>query len=159
VCSRYAAVTPVYALFSRVIEAYWSADIYAPLQAEAYLSILLAEMTKASWNHSLAAEKAVQVDKILLMLDINSDRFYSADEMAEAIGVSSRTLQKYFREVLGMPVHRYQLWHKLERARSLLQRSPDIPLAEVAQRLGFCDEYHFSKQYKKRYGMSPKRMK
>lgn len=159
VCSRYASATPVYGLFSRVVESYWSKDIYAAFQAEAYLSVLLAEMTKARWTNQLAAEKEVQVDKILLMLDINSERFYAAEELAEAIGVSSRTLQKYFQDVLGMPVHRYQLQHKLARAREMLLQAPEIPLAEVAERLGFCDEYHFSKQYKKQYGVSPKRMK
>ena len=42
----------------------------------------------------------------------------------------------------------------LDRACELLQE-PHLGLKEVAERCGFCDEFHFSRRFKQRLGLSP----
>ena len=44
---------------------------------------------------------------------------------------------------------------KLAKARILLQEYPEMPLSEIAKNLGFYDEFHFSKTFKKYYFVSP----
>jgi two-component system response regulator YesN len=34
-------------------------------------------------------------------------------------------------------------------------QADDAPLKEIAAELGFCDEFHFSKLFKRRTGLSP----
>ena len=43
----------------------------------------------------------------------------------------------------------------MEQACNLLHDN-DRSLREIAEELGFCDEYHFSKQFSKTIGWSPK---
>jgi AraC-like DNA-binding protein len=42
----------------------------------------------------------------------------------------------------------------MDRAAARL-RVDDSPLKEIAAELGFCDEFHFSKLFKRRTGLSP----
>ena len=44
---------------------------------------------------------------------------------------------------------------KLNRARYLLSGEPAVKLRTIASELGFCDEFHFSKAFKRAYGISP----
>ena len=50
----------------------------------------------------------------------------------------------------------YQQRYKLEQAAQMLLLYPDMPLAAVAENLGFCDEFHLSRVFKQRYGLSPR---
>ena len=148
----------VYDLFCQIVDAFWSPTVYASIEAEAYLTLLLAHITKSC---SQVQEKHVGkndlINKILLMLDVNEDRFYSNEELAEVINVHPRTLHNYFVEIVGMPVHRYQIQTHLAKAHKLLSADSSLPLSVVAERFGFCDEYHFSKYYKRQFGFSPKK--
>lgn len=143
--------------FTQLIAAYWSPGIYARPQADAHLTLLLAELTQLASTAQLLARKEVMIDKVLTMLEINQSRFYTSSELAAACSVSTKTLQKYFQAVTGMPVRQYQLHLKLEKARAMLAATPGITLSQLAEQLGFCDEFHLSKQYKKKYGFSPRR--
>lgn len=146
----------VFSRFAQLITAYWSPGLYARVQADAHLALLLTELTQKAVDGQLLARKEVMIGKVLSMLEINQSRFYAASELAEACGVSTKTLQKYFQQVTGMPVRQYQLHRKLEKARSLLASAPETTLSSLAEQLGFCDEFHLSKQYKKKFGFSPR---
>ena len=126
-------------------------------QAEKVLVQVLAEAAKALKAPSMDQQAIMR--SICQLMEQNSDRFFTAEELADMVGISPRTLLKYFHNQLGMPVRQYQLHQKLEKAHALLEASPDAPLSLVAEQLGFCDEFHFSKQYNKHFGYSPKRMK
>jgi len=140
-----------------IIAAYWSQDIYAQVRADACLALLLAQLTSHAFRAGTMAEKEDLVSKLTGMMALNEDRFYAAQELSQACGVSARTLQKYFHDTLGTSIWQYQLSMKLERARTLLEADPSLTLNHVAERLGFCDGFHLSKRYKKYYGHSPRK--
>ena len=48
---------------------------------------------------------------------------------------------------------------KINESINYLKKFPEITLKEVAYNLGFYDEYHFSKQFKKVMKISPSRYK
>ena len=43
----------------------------------------------------------------------------------------------------------------LQEAKEILEISPEEPIKEVAAAVGYSDAYHFSKLFKKHYGISP----
>ncbi len=76
-------------------------------------------------------------------------------QLAQAFGVSESTLSNRFKRAMGVTLYRYQLETKLAMARSLLLSGESAPLDEIARLYGFCDRYHFSKLFQKRYGVTP----
>jgi AraC-like DNA-binding protein len=77
----------------------------------------------------------------------------SLQELADAVGANRFVLLRQFRRRVGLPPHAYVLRLRVERARSLLARGADI--ADVAFLLGFSDQSHFSRLFKRVVGIPP----
>ena len=93
-------------------------------------------------------------------LDALIDRFLDAplgaESLATATGMGMAAFQQSFRQCFGTSVHQHLLRRRIERAQRLLLRD-DLPLAELAQRLGFASHAHFSSSFSARTGMAPSR--
>ena len=63
------------------------------------------------------------------------------------------TFRKRFVSEVGMPPQSYQLFCKMERAKTLLKDGCTVRQAGVE--VGMSDPYHFSKTFKNIVGMSP----
>lgn len=64
-----------------------------------------------------------------------------------------------FKAVQGQTIHQYMLEYKMKEAIAYSDIFPEISIKEIAYNLGFYDEYHFSRQFKKIIGISPSRYK
>ena len=87
------------------------------------------------------------------------DKFYKETEMAEMMFVSSKTLRTSFLKRFNKSFYKFQLDYKLAQALYMLKNDPNIKIYEIAYALGFSDEFHLSKLFKKKYGMSPSEYK
>ena len=76
-------------------------------------------------------------------------------DIAKNLGISVRTAENAFKQSFGITIHRYQLIRKIEQAKFWLEYFSDMKILDISHNLGFFDEYHFSKQFKKIVGMSP----
>jgi len=75
-------------------------------------------------------------------------------EIASRVHVSEQHLCRLFKRSLGeSPLHCAQLF-RLEQAGSLLDRT-DLSVSEIAERLGYSSQFHFSRSFKQGYGLSP----
>lgn len=82
----------------------------------------------------------------------------SAQEVASAIGISQRHLARAFAQA-GLTLREYLRERRLKRAWELLT-SPDseeIRLGELAPRLGFSSHNYFSRAFRQRFEMTPRR--
>jgi AraC family transcriptional regulator len=68
------------------------------------------------------------------------------------------TFVRGFRQATSMSPHKYLLQRRIYRARQLLG-SPHIPIAEIAYRLGFSSQSHFSTVFRAWVGESPGRFR
>ena len=150
------AGSPIPALMEQLISAYWGRDIHAQARADAYLQLVLCELSALSTGEAVAADKAELVQRLIRMMESNPARFYTVPELSAMIHVSEKTLHNYFRQTIGQSPHACQLALKLDAARRRITDDPTLRLRDVAQMYGFCDQYHFSKLYKARFGMPPK---
>ena len=94
-------------------------------------------------------------ERIKSIIHQNPEKFFSNKELAEKIGVSVKTVETKFNSSFGITLHQYILRFKCEQAVLYFRSFPEMQIKEVAYNLGFYDEYHFSKQFKKIMGVSP----
>lgn len=92
------------------------------------------------------AAKCMMVEKIYGDIDINS--------IATALGISASRLNEIFKTYTSMTPYQYYIHIKIHAAKSLLEQG-DLSVKEVAYRLGFEDQYHFSRLFKKKTGIAP----
>jgi transcriptional regulator GlxA family with amidase domain len=83
------------------------------------------------------------------------DTSMSLQEVADAAGLSVHHFAHLFKASMGETPHRYVIRQRVERARRLLQQG-DLSLAEVALAVGFYDQAHFTNNFKRLTGMTPK---
>lgn len=70
------------------------------------------------------------------------------------LGLSYEAFRKRFAREAGVSPGRYVKQQRMQLACDLLLRRP-VPIREIGLELGFCDEFHFSRQFKKAVGMTP----
>lgn len=75
------------------------------------------------------------------------------DDLAQVTGVDRFRLSRAFKAAFGMAPHAYLIQLRLTRARHLLARG-ELP-ANVAAALGFADQSHLGRWFKRAYRMTP----
>ncbi|WP_127495956.1 helix-turn-helix domain-containing protein [Paenibacillus glycanilyticus] len=78
--------------------------------------------------------------------------------VAKALFVSSTYLSTLFKQELGVNFLDYVHQYRIEKAKALLQAS-DMKIHSVAKEVGYYDEAHFTKTFKKWTGMLPSQYK
>ncbi len=79
----------------------------------------------------------------------------SPEEAGRALGLGYENFRKKFRHVAGQSPKQYQQRARMEQACQRLDSSDD-KLEAIAEDLGYCDAFHFSKQFKRAIGLSPR---
>jgi AraC-like DNA-binding protein len=74
--------------------------------------------------------------------------------LAKRLGYSYSRFRTLFKRETGLSPRQYQLEIRINRARDLLAGS-DQSVTQIADRLGFCSVYYFSRLFKARTGTSP----
>ncbi|QZT38338.1 helix-turn-helix transcriptional regulator [Halosquirtibacter xylanolyticus] len=86
--------------------------------------------------------------------DLSQSR-WSLDHLASKYRMSPMSLKKHFKAYFGRSPMKYYQDYRLQYARSMLLSS-DYSLQDIAYRCGFSDLPHFSREFKKKYGVSPR---
>lgn len=81
-------------------------------------------------------------------------RNVSLEELSQISGVSRFHLLRSFRREVGMPPHAYQIQLRLSVARQLLRSGWSV--ADTAAHAGFSDQSHFTRLFKRFWGITPK---
>ena len=78
----------------------------------------------------------------------------SLDSLSTMAGLSPHHFARAFQQSLGMPPHRYLLRRRLEHVEQLL-RNTQLPLSHIALAVGFSDQSHLNRHFRRLTGMSP----
>ena len=97
------------------------------------------------------SEKLLKLKKAL---DAPVEERFRLEEFAAAEGVSAAHLVRLFRKEFGIPPGQYRMRLRLDAATQFLRFS-DLSIKEIADRLGFADQYTFSGCFKRHTGYSP----
>jgi AraC-like DNA-binding protein len=128
------------------------------LEAETTLAFVVeriaASFRESGSERSLAAT-GDQVEHMRALLDAHLFERVSIANAAAAIGAGPTQLARSFSAVFGIPPHAYVLGRRLEAARERILGGQ--ALADVAAEVGFCDQAHFSRRFRRYMGTTPGR--
>lgn len=140
-------------LFEDIIDTFWSQAGHRHVRQSALLSLLLWELAEGSLIKTRVRDDMVET--IVREIKRNPQRFYGIRELAGRFYVSEKTLTSRFRRVTGQSLHQYQMELKLDMVRMQMRTDPGKSLKELAAAFGFYDEFHMSRLFRRRFGMSP----
>ena len=82
----------------------------------------------------------------------------SLSRLAEVCSVSPEYLSRMFKKETGFGFCEYVNILRLQKAEQLIRQSPDLTITKISADCGFDDSNYFSVKFKKRYGISPKKL-
>ena len=94
------------------------------------------------------------VGRIVHQMKVKLPGMLAVTEMASMAGFCERRFRQVFVEVTGLPPKKYYDRLRLTMAEELLRNTP-LPLAEIADRLGYSSQFHLAKAFRGRYGYAP----
>ena len=115
--------------------------------------ILIIDRRNAQPNHYQKT-----VEKAKAIMKVNCFGNISMPEIAEQSGASVALLNEIFKAYTSMTPYQYFIHIKIQKAQDLLEKE-DISVKETAFRLGFKDQYHFSRLFKSKTGYTPSEWK
>ncbi len=124
------------------------------LRELAQLQLLLAQALDAR-EEAGENSNAWQNTATLLLEPRDDRRTMPLPEVARNCGMSYETFRKKFPVACGMSPTQYRLLRKMEKAKTMLARG-SFAMKEIAEALGFSDEFHFSKTFKRIVGINPR---
>ncbi len=91
-------------------------------------------------------------------VDSNLEQNIDLESLAATAQLSLYHFARTFKQSEGTPPHTYVLERRLAKARELLIGT-DLPLSEIAFKVGFADQSHFARRFRQMVGVSPKQFR
>ncbi|MEM7563947.1 MAG: AraC family transcriptional regulator [Pseudomonadota bacterium] len=95
-----------------------------------------------------------QVNKVDQYIDQHISTHITVDDLADLLHCSKFYFLREFKKLMGITPYQYLMDKRLERARHLLS-SDQGTIASIGFDLGFNDQAHFTRAFKKQFGLTP----
>ncbi len=79
----------------------------------------------------------------------------TVEKLADVCGLNRNYFSRLFKECMGCPPQEFLIRMRLSKAAELM-RTGDAPIGEISTLCGYPNQLHFSRAFKKRYGISPR---
>ena len=145
-------------LARRIMHLYHILDV-SPSRLEkedVFWEVMAALSSRCAFRQPESAPPGNEKTPVARVCEYLQDCFHentSLESLASIARLSPFHLSRVFTKEIGVPPHAYQLQVRLQRATGLLASGK--PLAEIALETGFCDQSHFHKAFKRKFGISP----
>ncbi|RDZ25973.1 helix-turn-helix domain-containing protein [Lysobacter silvisoli] len=140
-------------------DAYPGGRLFADSLATALAARLLALQSRRSLNDGTRgrALPAWRLRRVQEYVEAHLDEPLSLLELAAVAGYSASHFKALFKQAVGIPVHRYVLERRVERARLLLMQGRQS-ISEIALVTGFSHASHMARCLRRLLGVSPSQL-
>lgn len=118
-----------------------------------WLTGALKQLMALLFDDDAVADRDIMPYALAYIRDHFNERI-TLDEVAQAVHLSASYFSRLFRSETGQTFSEYLLSVRIERAKNLLRRK-DCSMTEIAERIGFFDQSHFIKTFKRATGVTP----
>jgi AraC family transcriptional regulator len=105
-------------------------------------------------SHQLGGLSPAAVRRVQVFVDANIQHPMRLADLADRAGLSVHYFGRAFRTSTGVTPHAFIERRRIERARTLIERTSQ-PLAEIAAATGFATQSHFTTAFKRATGFTP----
>lgn len=121
-----------------------------------YVEVLRRYMQQLPSGHTgwLAGVKDPEVGRALRLLHAQPERQWTVEDLAREVGVSRSGLAQRFTELTGEAPMGYLTGWRIQLAKHLILQG-GLPIAEVADRVGYESEAAFNRAFKRHVGVPP----
>jgi AraC-like DNA-binding protein len=116
---------------------------------------MIMESLPAHQHCNAALQRNPSHEKILTLqreIDTHFQTIHNIDELAASHGLSRSAFRRLWQDISTTPPARYLMELKLKHACRLLIETY-LPIATIAEQVGFNDPYYFSRKFRQRYGI------
>jgi AraC family chemosensory pili system transcriptional regulator ChpD len=123
------------------------------LREQSAVALVLAIIDCGGVDGARSIDSPMSMHRACERLRTGLDHSLSLDELARDVGINKFVLIRRFRASIGATPHHYRTLMRIERARVLLARG--VSMIEIAHEVGFADQSHFSRTFKRVLGVTP----
>ncbi len=107
-----------------------------------------------------ASAQLVRVQQAVGLMEVQFASKLTLEQLARVSGLSAFHFSRLFQRIMGSSPHQYLLRCRLRHAHALLSAGgKGRSLAELAAECGFADQAHFTRHFRRAYGLSPGKFK
>lgn len=147
--------TPVPTIINQLIDIHQRKDVRTePISSKLLVELLTHMLLAANDNDSSEFFIPDQIRKIMTYLDEHYDQRLSLNNLAKTHSISKYHLVREFKKYTGFTPYQYLINTRITRAKQLLTNT-DLPVAEIASKVGIDNVSHFINLFKKREDITP----
>jgi AraC-like DNA-binding protein len=115
-------------------------------------ALLVLECKRRSSTQSCQARHPA-IEHVKLIIGHHYAEPLNVGALASEVELNERYLISLFRLATGIPPHQFQIAVRVDRSRRLLPSG--MPLSTIAASVGFADQSHLNRHFKRQYGFTP----
>ncbi len=141
------------ASFNRLIHDFITNQLPSDAIMTARIHVLIAEILDLHDSQRLSSVGGNFGRSASALLEQELERELDLPAIADQFHLSYERFRKRFTAEVGVSPVRYRLLRRIDLAKTLL--AEHLPIKAIAERLGYCDLYFFSRQFKQVTGQTP----
>ena len=133
---------------------------YCKMMSELYAIVAkLIDYNRAYNDDMVGAQSAdYYVRKAMGFIDMYYHQKITVETISRYLGISRKYLHQVFKSTINKSPKEYIVAYRMEKAGALIEAGA-FSVAEISRSVGYPDMFHFSKMFKKEYGVSPSKYK
>lgn len=143
-------------LWAEVQNPGWSSQLYVQtLEQTLALHLLKHHTNRRDRAHPKPFLAAGNFKRTLDYIDAHLGSNLSLETLAACEGLSLYHFARQFKETVGQSPHQYVIHRRVQRARYLL-KSTQLSIAQIASEVGFANQSHLNRHFKRIHGITPR---